>query len=143
MKTVPEAPLGWKPIHAPENPKGGALTASKAPSLYVLLHPGKDRGAYVMRVKTTITAALALSVVGGGCSRPWQASTADLAPLNSRPYGQTRNSNSFDPPSQYPDGERASPSNPLGPESEPQPPPAWPGARKVKTITIPGPDAHQ
>ena len=46
-------------------------------------------GAYVMRVKTTITAALALSVVGGGCSRPWQASTADLAPLNSVDAGCT------------------------------------------------------
>ena len=46
-----------------------------------------------MRVKTAITAALALSVVGGGCSRPWQASTADLAPLSSPPYGEARYSN--------------------------------------------------
>jgi hypothetical protein len=97
-----------------------------------------------MRIKVAITMALALFVVGGGCSRPWQASTADLAPLNSRPYGQTRYSNSFDPPSQYPDRhERASPSNPLGPVSEPNPPSVWPGARKVKTITIPAPGAHQ
>ena len=95
-----------------------------------------------MHAKAAITAALALSVVGGGCSRPWQASTADLAPLNSQP-GQTRYSNSFDPSSQYPDGEGASPSNPSGPVSEPQPPPAWPGARKVKTITIPAPATHQ
>jgi hypothetical protein len=27
--------------------------------------------------------------------------------------------------------------------SEPQPPPAWQGARKVKTITIPAPAANQ
>ena len=96
-----------------------------------------------MRVRAAITAALALSIVGGGCSRPWQASTADLAPLNSPPYGETRYPNSFDPPSQYPDGERASPSNPSDPVSEPQPPPAWPGARKVQTITIPAPPTNQ
>ena len=46
-----------------------------------------------MRVKTAITVASALFAVGGGCSRPWQASTADLAPLDSPPYGQTRYSN--------------------------------------------------
>ena len=96
-----------------------------------------------MRVRAAITVASALFGVGGGCSRPWQTSTADLAPLNSPPYGQTRYLNSFDPPSQSPDGERALSPNPSGPVSEPQPPPAWPGARKVKTITIPGPDAHQ
>lgn len=96
-----------------------------------------------MRVKTAITVASVLFAVGGGCSRPWQASTADVAPLDSPPYGQTRYSNSFDPPSQNPDGERAVSLNPSGPVSEPQPPPAWTGARKVKTITIPAPAAYQ
>jgi len=95
-----------------------------------------------MRVKA-ITVASVLFAVGGGCSRPWQASTADVAPLNSPPYGQTRYSNSFDPPSQNPDGERALSLNPSGPVSEPQPPPAWTGGRKVKTITIPAPAAYQ
>jgi len=122
-----------------------------------------------MRIKVAITVALALSVVGGGCSRPWQVSTADLAPLKSQPYGQTlksqpygqtRYSNSYDPPSQYPDPYvpsrprysdpyapsqygQASPSNPLGPVSEPNPPPVVQSssARKVKTITIPAPGA--
>ena len=113
-----------------------------------------------MRIKVAITVALALSVVGGGCSRPWQVSTADLAPLKSQPYGQTRYSNSYDPPSQYPDPYvpsrprysdpfapsqygRASPSNPLGPVSEPNLPPVVQSssARKVKTITIPAPGA--
>jgi hypothetical protein len=96
-----------------------------------------------MRVRAAITVASALFAVGGGCSRPWQASTADLAPLNSPPYGQTRYSNSLDPPSQYSDGERALLPNPSGPVSEPQTPPAWAGARKVKTITIPAPAAHE
>ena len=92
-----------------------------------------------MRIIAAIAVASALFVVGGGCSRPWQASRADLAPLNPLPYGQTRYENSFDPPSQYPDGERA----PSGPVSEPQPPPAWTGSRKVKTITIPAPAVDQ
>ena len=97
-----------------------------------------------MRVRAAITVASALFAIGAGCSRPWQASTADLAPLNSPPYGQTRYSNSLDPPSQYSDSEQASSPTPSGrPVSEPQPPPAWPGARKVKTITIPAPVAHQ
>ena len=96
-----------------------------------------------MRIITAIAVASALFAVGGGCSRPWQASRADLAPLNPPPYGQTRYENSFDPPSQYPDGERASSPNPSGPVSEPQPLPSWPGARKVKTITIPAPAANQ
>jgi hypothetical protein len=94
-----------------------------------------------MRVSAAITVASALFAVGG-CSRPWQASTADLAPLNSPPYGQTRYSNSLDP-ARYSDGERALSPNPSGPVSEPQPPPAWPGARKVKTITIPAPAPHE
>ena len=89
-----------------------------------------------MRVNAALTAALILFAVGAGCSRPWQASTSDLAPLNAPPYG-TRNS--FDLSSQYSNGEGASSPNPSGPLSEPQPPPAWPGARKVKTITIPAP----
>ena len=59
-----------------------------------------------MRIIAAIAVASALFVVGGGCSRPWQASRADLAPLNPPPYGQTRYENSFDPPSQYSDGER-------------------------------------
>lgn len=96
-----------------------------------------------MHVKAAITVASVLFAVGGGCSRPWQASSADVAPLNSLPYGQTRYSNSFDPPSQNPDGERALSQNPSDPVSEPQPPPAWKGARKVKTITIPAPAAYQ
>jgi hypothetical protein len=90
-----------------------------------------------MRIMAAIAVASALFVVGGGCSRPWQASRADLAPLNPPPHGQTRYENSFDPPSQYPDGD------PSGPVSEPQPPPAWSGARKVKTITIPAPAVDQ
>lgn len=93
-----------------------------------------------MRVKTAIAVASVLFAVGGGCSRPWQASNADVAPLNSPPYGQTRYSN---PPSQNPDGERALSLNPSGPVSEPQPSPAWVGGRKVKTITIPAPAAYQ
>ena len=92
-----------------------------------------------MRIIAAIAVASALFVVGGGCSRPWQASRADLAPLNPPPYGQTRYENSFEAPSQYPDGER----DPSGPVSEPQPPPAWKGARKVKTITIPAPAVDQ
>ena len=92
-----------------------------------------------MRIIGAIAVASALFVVGGGCSRPWQASRADLAPLNPPPYGQTRYENSFDPPSQYPAGER----DPSGPVSEPQPSPAWSGARKVKTITIPAPAVDQ
>jgi hypothetical protein len=96
-----------------------------------------------MRVKVAITVASVLFVVGAGCSRPWQASTGDVAPLNPPPYGQTRSSNSFDPPSQNPDGERALSLNPSGPVSESQPPPAWTGSRKVKTITIPAPAAYQ
>ena len=96
-----------------------------------------------MRVKTAIAVASVLFAVGGGCSRPWQASNADVAPLNSPPYGQTRYSNSFDPPSQNPDDGRALSLNPSGPVSEPQPPPAWVGGRKVKTITIPAPAAYQ
>ena len=92
-----------------------------------------------MRIITAIAVASALFVVEGGCSRPWQASRADLAPLNPPPYGRTRYEHSFDPPSQYPDGDR----DPSGPVSEPQPPPAWSGARKVKTITIPAPTANQ
>src|SRR5512147_2887653 len=56
-----------------------------------------------MRVRAAITVASALFAVGGGCSRPWQASTADLAPLNSPPYVQTRYSNSLDPPPPYSD----------------------------------------
>jgi hypothetical protein len=98
-----------------------------------------------MRAKTTIIliVASALCAVGLSCSRPWQASRADLAPLNPSPYGQTRYENSFDPPSQYPDGERASPPNLSGPVSEPQSPPPWQGARKVTTITIPAPAANQ
>ena len=94
-----------------------------------------------MRVKAALTVGLVLFAVGAGCSRPWQASTSDLAPLNAPPYGQTHNS--FDLPSQYSDGERASSPNSSGPLSEPQPPPAWPGARKVKTITIPAPANRQ
>jgi hypothetical protein len=113
-----------------------------------------------MRIKVAITVALALSVVGGGCSRPWQLSTADLAPLKSQPYEQKRYSNLYDPPSQYPDPYvpsrprysdpyapsqygRASSSNPLGPVSDPNPPPVVQSssARKVKTITIPAPGA--
>ena len=90
-----------------------------------------------MRVNAALTAALILFAVGAGCSRPWQASTSDLAPLNAPPYGQTRNSSDLS--SQYSNGEGASSPNPSGP-SEPQPPPTWPGARKVKTITIPAPD---
>ena len=96
-----------------------------------------------MHVRVAITLTSALLALAGGCSRPWQASTPDSAPLNSTPYGQTRYSDSFEPPSQYPDGERPLSPNPSGPVSEPQPPPAWPGARKVKTITIPAPTAHQ
>ena len=91
-----------------------------------------------MRIIAAIAVASALFVVGGGCSRPWQASRADLAPLNPPP-GQTRYENSFDPTSQSPDGER----DPSGPVSEPQPPPAWQGSRRVKTITIPAPVANQ
>ena len=34
-----------------------------------------------MRIIAAIAVASALFVVGGGCSRPWQASTADVAPL--------------------------------------------------------------
>jgi hypothetical protein len=113
-----------------------------------------------MRIKVAITVALALSVVGGGCSRPWQLSTADLAPLKSQPYEQKRYSNLYDPPSQYPDPYvpsrprysdryapsqygRASSSNQLGPVSDPNPPPVVQSssARKVKTITIPAPGA--
>ena len=93
-----------------------------------------------MRVKAAIVVASALFAVGEGCSRPWQASTADLAPLNPPPYVQTRYPN--DPPPQYPASEQASSPNSSGPVSEPQPPPAWPGARKVKTITIPAPGAY-
>jgi hypothetical protein len=93
-----------------------------------------------MRIIAAIAVALALFAFGGGCSRPWQASRADLAPLSPPPYGQTRLRESFDPPSQYPDGERAASPNPSGPVSEPQP---WPGARKVKTITIPAPAANR
>ena len=97
-----------------------------------------------MRVKAAITVASVLfAVLGGGCSRPWQASTADVPPLNSPPYGQSRSSNSFDPPSQNPDDGRALSLNPSGPVSEPPPPPAWVGGRKVKTITIPAPAAYQ
>lgn len=96
-----------------------------------------------MGVKAAITVASVLFAVGGGCSRPWQASTTDVAPLNSPPYGQTRYSKSFDPPSQNPNGERALSLNPSGPVSEMQPPPAWTGGRKVKTITIPAPAAYQ
>ena len=87
-----------------------------------------------MRVKAAIVVASALFAVGEGCSRPWQASTADLAPLNPPPYGQTRHPN--DPSPQYPAGEQASSPNSSGPVSET---PAWPGARKVETITIPAP----
>ena len=87
-----------------------------------------------MRIIAAIAVASALFAVGGGCSRPWQASRADLAPLNPPPYGQTRYENSFDPPSQYDERE------PSGPVSEPQP---WRGGRKVKTITIPAPAANQ
>jgi hypothetical protein len=93
-----------------------------------------------MRIIAAIAVASALFAVGGGCSRPWQAFRADSAPLNPSTYGQTRYENSFDPTSQYPDGERAALPNPSGPVSEPQP---WPGARKVKTITIPAPAANQ
>ena len=96
-----------------------------------------------MRIKAAISVASVLFAVGGGCSRPWQASTADVAPLNPPPYGQTRSSNSFDLPPQNTDGERALSLNPSGPVSEPQPPPGWSGARKVKTITIPAPAAYQ
>ena len=92
-----------------------------------------------MRMIAAIAVASALFVLGGGCSRPWQASRVDLAPLNPPPYGPTRYQNSFNPPSQYTEGER----DPAGPVSEPQPPPAWSGARKVKTITIPAPGANQ
>ena len=92
-----------------------------------------------MRIIAAIAVASALFVAGGGCSRPWQASGADLAPLNPPPYGQTRYENSFDPPSQYSDGGW----DPSGLVSEPQPPPAWKGARKVKTITIPAPAVDQ
>ena len=60
-----------------------------------------------MRVKAAITVASVLFAVGGGCSSPWQASNANVAPLNSPPYGQTRSSNSFDSRSQNPDGGRA------------------------------------
>jgi len=91
-----------------------------------------------MRVKAAIVIASALFAVGGGCSRPWQASTGDLAPLNPPPYGQTRYPN--DPSPQYPAGEQASSSSPV---SEPQPPSALPGARRVRTITIPTPGADQ
>ena len=42
-----------------------------------------------MRVKAAIVVASALFAVGEGCSRPWQASTADLAPVNPPPYAQT------------------------------------------------------
>jgi len=55
-----------------------------------------------MRTKVAIAVALALTVVGG-CSRPWQASTAELAPLNAVPYGQEQYSQSYDPTSQYAD----------------------------------------
>jgi hypothetical protein len=95
-----------------------------------------------MRVKAAIAVASALFVVGS-CSRPWQTSRADLAPMNPPPYGQTRYENSFDPPSQYPYGERAPSLKPPGLVSEPQPPPVWQGSRKVKTITIPAPVANQ
>jgi hypothetical protein len=94
-----------------------------------------------MRVKAAIVVASALFAVGS-CSRPWQASRADLAPLNPPPYEQTRHENPADPPLQYTDGEQASSPNPPGPVSEPAPP-AWQGARKVKTITIPAPAAYQ
>ena len=98
-----------------------------------------------IQVQVAITLALAVCIAGGGCSRPWQASSADLAPLSSEPYGRTRYSNTSHPPSQYPDGyKQASPSNPLGPVSEPNPQPIWQssGARKVKTITIPAPEVN-
>jgi hypothetical protein len=90
-----------------------------------------------MRLTAAIT--IALFAISGGCSRPWNASTADVAPPRSPHYGPTRYSIPFDPSSRDP----ASPINPTNPASESQPPPAWPGARKVKTITIPGPAAYQ
>ena len=99
-----------------------------------------------MRIQVAITLALAVCIAGGGCSRPWQASSADLAPLNSEPFGQARYSNTSHQPSQYLVGyKQASPSNPLGPVSEPNQPPIWQssGARKVKTISIPAPEAHE
>ena len=43
-----------------------------------------------MRIIAAIAVASALFVLGGGCSRPWQASRADLSPLNPPPYGQTQ-----------------------------------------------------
>jgi hypothetical protein len=96
-----------------------------------------------MRITAAITVASVFFAIGGGCSRPWNASTADLAPPRSPHYGPTRYSIPFDPSSRNPDGDPASPINPTSPASESQPPPAWPGARKVKTITIPGPAAYQ
>ena len=68
-----------------------------------------------MRVKAAITVASVLFAVGGGCSRPWQASNADVAPLNSPPFGQTRSSNSFDLPSQNPDEWAGFVTEPIGP----------------------------
>ena len=92
-----------------------------------------------MRIIAAIALASALFVVGGGCSRPWQASRTDGAPRNPPPSGK-RDTRIHSIPHHSPQsGER----DPSGPVSEPQPPPAWQGSRRVKTITIPAPAANQ